>query len=195
MFDRVGVRTVVVVEGVSDREALDALAARRGIDLAAKGIRIVPIGGAHGIGPFLHDLAPRGHALKLAGLFDAGEERVVRDALERAGHGRNLTRERMERLGFFACVADLEDELIRSHGAAGVEDVLDAQGDLGLFRMFQQQPAQRGRTRDAQLRRFLGTRSGRKAQYARLLVDALDLSRVPGPLDRVLAHATEGVGS
>ena len=195
MFDRAGVRTVVVVEGVSDREALDALAGRRGIDLAAEGIRIVPIGGAHGIGPFLRDLAPREHAFKLAGLFDAGEERVVRDALERAGHGRQLTRERMERLGFFVCVADLEDELIRSHGPAGVEDVLDAQGDLGHFRMFQQQPAQRGRTRDAQLRRFLGTRSGRKAQYARLLVDALDLSRVPGPLDRVLAHATEGVGS
>ena len=32
----------------------------------------------------------------------------------------------------------------------------------------------------------MGTRKGRKARYARLLVDALDLTRVPRPLDRVL---------
>jgi hypothetical protein len=29
----------------------------------------------------------------------------------------------------------------------------------------------------------------RKQRYAALLVDALDLERVPRPLDRVLAHA------
>jgi hypothetical protein len=34
----------------------------------------------------------------------------------------------------------------------------------------------------------MGTRAGRKFQYAPLLVDALDLTRVPRPLDRVLAH-------
>jgi hypothetical protein len=52
----------------------------------------------------------------------------------------------------------------------------------------QKQPAQRGRTIEEQLRRFMGTRSGRKIAYARLLVDALDLTQVPRPLDRVLAH-------
>jgi hypothetical protein len=30
--------------------------------------------------------------------------------------------------------------------------------------------------------------SGRKIRYARLLVDALDLTSVPRPLDRLLAH-------
>ncbi|HEX2374372.1 MAG TPA: ATP-dependent endonuclease, partial [Actinomycetota bacterium] len=39
-----------------------------------------------------------------------------------------------------------------------------------------------------QLRRFIGTHSGRKIRYARLLVDALELTSVPRPLDRVLAH-------
>jgi hypothetical protein len=34
----------------------------------------------------------------------------------------------------------------------------------------------------------MGTRGGRKIRYARLLVNALDLERVPRPLDRVLAH-------
>jgi hypothetical protein len=37
-----------------------------------------------------------------------------------------------------------------------------------------------------QLRRFIGGRSGHKHRYARLLVDALDLDRVPPPLDRLL---------
>jgi hypothetical protein len=32
----------------------------------------------------------------------------------------------------------------------------------------------------------MGTRSGRKILYARLLVEALDLERVPRPLDGVL---------
>jgi hypothetical protein len=94
----------------------------------------------------------------------------------------------MESLGFYVCVADLEDELIRSLGAASVQDVIDAQGELGSFRTMQKQPAQRGRTIDQQLRRFMGTRGGRKIRYARLLVDALELTKVPRPLDRVLAH-------
>ena len=34
----------------------------------------------------------------------------------------------------------------------------------------------------------MGTRSGRKIQYASWLVDALDLTQVPRPLDGVLAH-------
>jgi hypothetical protein len=69
-----------------------------------------------------------------------------------------------------------------------VEQVLNAQGDLASFRIFQKQPAQQGRTVEQQLRRFMGTRSGRKFQYARLLVDELDLTHVPRPMDRVLAH-------
>ena len=65
---------------------------------------------------------------------------------------------------------------------------LDAQGELGSFRTLQKQPAQRGRTIEQQLRRFMGSRSYRKIRYARLLVDALDLTRVPIPLDRLLSH-------
>jgi len=41
----------------------------------------------------------------------------------------------------------------------------------------------------------MGTHSGRKAQYARLLVDALELDRVPRPLDDVLARATARSGA
>ena len=93
----------------------------------------------------------------------------------------------MERLGFHVCVADLEDELIRAVGPEGVETVLDAHGDLSSFRTFQLQPAWRGRPVDDQLRRFMGSADRRKIRYARLLVDALDLARVPRPLDGVLS--------
>jgi predicted ATP-dependent endonuclease of OLD family len=181
-------RSVVLVEGISDRIALETLAERRGRNLDAEGISIVPIGGAQAIGNFLQLLGPAGSYVRLAGLCDAGEERDFARALARAGFGTELTRADMERLGFYVCDADLEDELIRSLGAASVEQVIDAQGELGAFRTLQKQPAQRGRADEQLLRRFMGTRGGRKIQYARLLVDALDLDQVPRPLDGVLAH-------
>jgi hypothetical protein len=181
-------RTVVLVEGMSDQRALEALAARRGRDLHAEGVVVMAMGGSKNIGSFLHRYGPQGHDVRLAGLCDAAEEGDFQRGLERAGFGSGLARADMERLGFFVCVADLEDELIRSLGAASVEQVIEAQGELTPFRTFQRQPAQRGRTIEAQLRRFMGTRSGRKILYAAMLVDALDLTRVPRPLDHVLAH-------
>ena len=183
-----GVRAVVLVEGESDRNALEALAARRGRDLAAEGIAVEPIGGAQAVGRFLERFGPRGLDLRLACLYDAGEEPAVRRCLERAGLGADLTRAAMERRGFYACVDDLEDELIRSLGVPAVEEVVAAQGELRSFRILQRQPAQRGVPIERQLRRFLGTHSGRKIHYGRVLVEALDLARVPRPLDLVLAH-------
>jgi hypothetical protein len=96
----------------------------------------------------------------------------------------------MEALGFYVCVADLEDELIRALGTTAVQQLVDSQGELGSFQTFQKQPAQRARPLAAQLRRFIGTRSGRKIRYGRLLVEALDPADVPRPLDLVLASVS-----
>jgi hypothetical protein len=181
-------RTVVVVEGSSDAVALRTLARRRGRDLDAEGVSIIAIGGAQSIGNFLRELKASKPGVRLAGLCDAGETEYFRRALEEAGLGINLTGDTMEGLGFFVCEADLEDELIRALTPAGVERVIEAQDDLRSFQSFQQQPAQQGRTPQQQLRRFMGTKSGRKARYAHALVDALDLTKVPHPLDRLLAH-------
>jgi hypothetical protein len=92
----------------------------------------------------------------------------------------------MEALGFHTCVEDLEDELIRALGVPRVEELLEAEGELRSFRILQQQPAQQGRSAQRQLRRFMGTRSGRKAHFARVLVEALADDQVPRPLERAL---------
>jgi len=182
-------RAAILVEGWSDQAALEALARRRGRDLRAEGIVVVPIGGATNVQRFAEALGTRGLGLRLAGLCDIAELQHVRRGLERAGVDDRLPfRAGAASDGFFACDADLEDELIRALGTAAVERVLDAEGELASFRLFQGQPAQRGRALHAQLRRFLGTRAGRKVRYGTLLVDALDLDRVPGALDGVLAH-------
>jgi hypothetical protein len=94
----------------------------------------------------------------------------------------------MEACGFYVCTADLEDELIRALGTEEVTRIIETQGELRSLRTFQKQPAHRGESAAEQLHRFMGTRSGRKSQYARLMAGALELSRVPRPLDRVLAE-------
>jgi len=166
------VNTVVLVEGVSDEIAVETLAARTGRELEAEGVSVIPMGGATNIRRLLDQIGPSLVGSKLAGLCDEREARYFRDAID----------------DVFVCVADLEDELIRALGVAAVEQVIDAQGELGSLRIMQRQPDQRARTLSQQLRRFMGTRSGRKMHYARVLVEALDLDRVPPPLDRLLAH-------
>jgi hypothetical protein len=177
----------VLVEGISDQRALEALARRRGRNLDAEGISIVPIGGAQAIGRFLEQFGPQGLNVRLAGLCDAAQEGDFRRGLERAGLGADLTRAEMESLGFYVCVANLEEELVRALGAAAVEQVIEAQGELGSFRTFQKQPAKRGHTHEVQLSQFMWNR---KIRYATLLVEALDLTQVPRPLDGVLAHVS-----
>jgi hypothetical protein len=146
------------------------------------------MGGSKHAGRFLERFGYPGSGIRVAGLCDLGEEGDFQRGLERVGKGSDLSRADMERLGFYVCVEDLEDELIRSLGADGVEQVIEALGDLGAFRTFQKQPEWRGRNREAQLRRFLGSGSGRKIRAAPMLIDALDLDDVPRPLGRLLDH-------
>jgi hypothetical protein len=179
-------RTVVLVEGISDKHAIEALAGRYGRDLEAEGVAVLAMGGAQAIGRFLDLYGPPGQGLELAGLCDVQEEDDFRRGLERAGLGPNLTRADMERLGFYVCVRDLEDELIRAHGAASVERIAEARGDLQSFRTLQKQPAWQGQPIEEQLRRFMGSGGRRKIRYASYLVEALDLEEMPRPLTGVL---------
>ena len=181
-------RAVVLVEGVSDRVAVETLAELRGRDLEAEGVLVVPIGGAQAIGRYLNLYGPRGLGLRLAGLCDAGEEREFRRGLERAGLGAAVSRADMEALGFYVCVDDLEDELIRALGPESVERVVESHGDLRKFRTLQKQPEWRDRPLHDQLRRFMGSGGRRKIRYARYLVEALAPGQTPRPLDRVIEN-------
>jgi hypothetical protein len=175
----VELRGVVLVEGTSDRNAVETLARRRGRDLRAEGVAVVAMGGYGNLPRVLEQY----RGVRLAGLYDAGEERHFLRALGSAD------REDLERKGFYACTRDLEDELTRAVGPDGVQTVLAEQGELRAFRTYQKQPAHREEPLEEQLHGFMWNR---KQRYAELLVEALDLERVPPPLDRVLAHLHPG---
>jgi hypothetical protein len=160
-------RAVVLVEGVSDRIAVETLAHRLGRDLEAEGVAVVPIGGAQAV---RRALAQHGGA-RLVGLVDAGEAAGFRRVLDEV----------------FVCDPDLEGELIRALGAPRVLEVVEAHGDLGPFRTLEKQPEWRGRPVEEQLRRFMGSGGRRKIRYAHYLVEALELAAVPAPLHGVLA--------
>jgi hypothetical protein len=178
---------VVLVEGITDQIALETAAVGRGRDLEAERVVIVPIGGAHAIGRFLTRLGPLGTRMRLAGLCDLREEEIFRRGLDATHVGSPRTRTDMEHLGFYVCVNDLEDELIRAVGTAEVEAVFDSQGDLRSFRSFQKQPAWRGQQPEAQIYRFVRSSSRRNLRYARLLVEAaVGRGTLPRPLDALL---------
>ncbi|MFF7356183.1 TOPRIM nucleotidyl transferase/hydrolase domain-containing protein [Streptomyces filipinensis] len=174
---RLPVRAAVLLEGPSDVAAVDALAASRGRNLAAEGVCVLAMGGAMSVGRYAHLLGPPGLGLRLTGLCDERERGYYARGLERAGA---VPRE------FFVCAADLEDELIRALGVHRVRELVRAEGDVRSLQTFLRQPAQQGRTSQQQLRRFLGTKKGRKVHYGRVLVEALDPDRVPAPLDGLL---------
>ncbi len=159
---------VVLVEGISDRIAVEAVARRLGRDLAAEGVDVVPIGGAQAV----RRAAAAYAGERVAGLCDAAEEGLFRRVLG------DVT---------FVCVENLEDELIRALGVPRVEELLAREGDLETFRSFQNQPAWRGRAADAQLRRWLHAADRRNSRYPPLLVAALRPDEIPRPLSGVLA--------
>ena len=167
---------VILVEGISDRIALEALAVRLGRDPAAAGVEIVSMDGVTNLRAYLDRFA----ASRVIVMCDDRESAQVRRATARAG---------MTNVPINVCVADLEDELIRALGPSEAERVIEGEGELGSYRALQQMPAHREGRAEQQLRRFVGTKSGRKAKYARLFVNALDVTQVPEPLMHALMAA------
>ena len=186
------VRTIVLVEGVTDALALTLAARRLGRDLPAEGVSIVPIHGAHAIDRFLRRLAAEKPGTKLAGLYDAGEEDVIRAALRRAGYGPNLDRDGLERAGFFACISDLEDELVRAAGEANVWRLIELEGDAQPWHTFRKQHAWHGCPVDQQFRRFIRSVSDRNRRYIRAIVESIDPSRLPRPIRLLLDYVDAG---
>ncbi|MFE1285642.1 TOPRIM nucleotidyl transferase/hydrolase domain-containing protein [Streptomyces sp. NPDC058751] len=177
------VKTVVLLEGPSDLAAVGALAESRGRDLEAEGVCVLAMNGAMSVGRHARLLGPQGLGLRLTGLCDEAERGYYARALGQDGPEGEGARQRE----FFVCAADLEDELIRALGVSRVEELIREEGDLRALRTFVRQPAQHGRSPQRQLRRFLGTKKGRKIHYGRVLVRALSPGQVPAPLEDLLA--------
>lgn len=178
-------RSMILVEGESDRRALEVIATRSGRDLDSEPTVIVAMAGATNIRRFLEIIPSR---VNLSGLYDQAEEAILRGGLELAGIASSGAV--LEMVGFFECTRDLEEELIRGAGVETVLEVIDGEGDLGSWKRFCNQPAQRGRPVEARLHRFLRTRSGRNIEYAGLLAERIDLSDGRSPLLRVLSHTS-----
>ena len=159
---------VVLVEGITDRLALEAVAARLGLDLG--GVEIVPIGGAQAV----RRAAAEHEGEHVVGLCDHNEERYFRRVLGDAT---------------YVCVKDIEDELVRALGVARVEELLAAQGELTTFRHFQNQPAWRGRPAEAGLPRWLQSADRRRYRYLPLFAETLAPDEIPAPLAGVLDAA------
>ena len=123
-------------------------------------------------------------------LDDEGEEGVIRGALERAGYGQNLDRSRLEELGFFACIADLEEELIRAVGETILSRLIELEGDAQPWHTFRKQHAWQDRPVDQQIRRFIRSVSERNGRYIRAIVETIDPSRLPRPL-RLLKRGSQ----
>ncbi len=167
---------VVLVEGHSDVAALDVLAQANGV---RERVDLVAMGGVTNVRHHLDVLATQRPQAVVLGVCDAGERRYLERAAGLAG--------------VFVCDRDLEDELIRAVGPEQVVALLAELGELRRFRTFQDQPEWRGRDLVDQLQRFAGTKSGRKAVFARRLAQAIDGARVPEPLAQLFA-AVQGPG-
>jgi len=176
------VAAIVLVEGITDELALTLAARRSGRDLTAEGVTIIGTNGAQGLARVLRQIAAEHPAPTVAGLYDAGEEPVVRAALERAGLGRDLDRSRLERLGFFACDSDLEEELTRAAGDALLSRLIELEGDSQAWRTFRKQRHWQGRPADEQFRRFMRSVSDRNSRYIRCILESIDPTQLPRPL-------------
>lgn len=177
-----GPRGVVLVEGPSDQAAVLALAASFCLPLDQAGVTVITMGGITNLYQHLVQYSTAPDTALIGGLYDAAEEGVVQGATARLGWGDALTREQLAAHGLFACDPDLEGELIRALGPPAVLDLIQSENELGGFRTFQRQPAQRERPLVDQLHRFAGIRSGRKIRYGGLLTERLDPGILPAPL-------------
>jgi hypothetical protein len=178
-------RSAILVEGVSDQRAVETLARRRGRELEAEGVVVIPIAGATNLGRFLDLLGPHGCGLGLAGLCDQPEAAEFAKALVRGGVSDGLDPDDLVAVGFFVCVRDLEEELTRALGVEAMLSIIESQGHLRRFQTYQSQAAHHNKRIEEQLWRWLGNH---KIRYAPLMVEALALDQIPPQLDGVLAR-------
>lgn len=112
-------RSVLAVEGPSDRIILERVAALTGVYLDRLGVAVFDLDGAK-LFPFAYDVfGPGGFDLKLTGLVDEDAREVWADAVGVAPAG-------LEAAGYVVCDPDLEGVYIDTLGVATVISMLQA---------------------------------------------------------------------
>ena len=173
----------VLLEGASDVATVRALMAKAGAD--PDRVRLLNLGGVTNVGRTLARLAQDRPDATVLGLCDSGEADVVVRVLRRTGLALRDASD-LPSYGFFVCVRDLEDELIR---ALGTDRAVAVVANLGLADKLQTlrgQHAWRDRPLAEQLHRFCSVASGRKELMAGAFADALDADAVPEPLRQLI---------
>ncbi|MFC7491598.1 MULTISPECIES: hypothetical protein [unclassified Knoellia] len=188
--------TWVLLEGTSDVAAVRSLRAARGVQPDDEPCRLVDMGGATNVRRHLAAAAESDPLPRVLGLCDEQEAPYFVRALTayrtvvRVPSGPGPTAQpsvaTLPDFGFQVCRRDLEDELMR---ALGVDGTLAVLADLDLdatFAAFTRQLAWQGRPIMDQLRRFVGTTSGRKELLAGAMAAALAEDDCPPPLTALL---------
>jgi hypothetical protein len=178
-------RVVVLVEGITDYQAVRLIARTLGRDLDAEGIAVLPLDGGGSLKIYLELLGPTGLDVKLAGLCDADYEQGWRERLTAAGVPAS-TRQDMEAIGFFVSDRDLEDELITALGTTNTQLVIADDGAASNFQRFASSPSRQGRSLAQQLHAFVQTK---KTRWTPQLAAAVAPGKIPPSIAALLANA------
>lgn len=181
-------KRIMFVEGPSDRLAILSLAKKNNLSLDSLGVSVIALNGAGILAWFLKLFGPAGFQLPVCGICDLDHASQWSKVLENSGLGKNLSRSDMEKIGFFVCDRDMEDELVRALGDAVVLQAIDENGDIKDWNLFCQQSNNKVLAQPAQIRAFLAAK--RKVLYAPILVSKLSTT-VPRPLKEVLDFAIQ----
>ena len=167
-------RTVLLVEGPSDRLLVRSAATRLGTDLDHLGCAVVVAHGAAGFHPLLKLFGPRGFGLHIFGLVDAAELPIAAAAL-----GVDPDETKLQAARFEVSHEDLEDECVRALGVPRHLELLVASG------LFDRTPTVRqfGVTdsKDIDAARYLAWCRAKKLEVAAALASELE----PGDVTRI----------
>lgn len=177
-------RRVVFVEGITDYQALRAIAATLGRNLDAEGIAVVSLDGAASLATFLQIMGPQGLNLAISGICDADYEADWCMYLSDAGVPAT-TRQDLNAHGFYVSDVDLEDELVTALGTTAAQLVFSNDGATARFQGYAGQAANQGQSLHEQIRGFAQTK---KAYWTPRLAAAVTPASVPTSIQDLLDH-------
>ena len=115
---------VILVEGISDRILVHAVARHLGEQLDRRGVSVVSLGGAGQFAPALSLFGPKGFGVPVLGLVDEKEAPIPAEEL-------GVTVADLDALDILICHADLEEEYLT---ALGVTDVVGFLLNSAMFK-------------------------------------------------------------